>query len=272
MRYGESMRDFTLLNYGQRYGFDNALTAVFPYQFWTTRSMLNWALRAIDRPAMLSNYARLKMFLQQGTMERDGFPSRLKRKMGINLPFLPDWMGEGVFIDPMRQIYPFENFYRPFQQMDQQRGIQVRKTQTLIQGWLADEQISDAEAQEALTTGKGMLWEKAWAQSGDEMQKEIANPFDFMQTMMGASLPIQWAYNMGARHTGKDRTVARYPHGAKCDRRLGIGGPSGINIESPARKAWDCQRLIIYMIIALTVCWLAWLRTERLPQTRRWKP
>ncbi len=237
MRYGESMRDFTLLNYGQRYGFDNALTAVFPYQFWTTRSMLNWALRAIDRPAMLSNYARLKMFLQQGTMERDGFPSRLKRKMGINLPFLPDWMGEGVFIDPMRQIYPFENFYRPFQQMDQQRGIQVRKTQTLIQGWLADEQISDAEAQEALTTGKGMLWEKAWAQSGDEMQKEIANPFDFMQTMMGASLPIQWAYNMAR---GTPEKIGQLPVTRMVQSvtgGLGIGGPSGINIESPARKA-----------------------------------
>lgn len=49
MKWGEFQRDMVLLNYSRRTNFDRLAGMVFPYQFWYTRSMLNWAQRAIDQ-------------------------------------------------------------------------------------------------------------------------------------------------------------------------------------------------------------------------------
>jgi len=84
LRYGERKRDFALLNYSKRYGFDNGLTGLYPYQFWYTRSMVNWMMRMVDRPYWASHYARLADFMN--TYEDDNRPSRLRNKVRIPAP------------------------------------------------------------------------------------------------------------------------------------------------------------------------------------------
>jgi hypothetical protein len=235
MRWGEQQRDMALLNYSRRTNFDNMANMVFPYQFWYTRSVLNWAQRAMDRPAILSNWARLKNF-QQNTVDKPGFPTRLRGKMAIPLPFMPAWMGEGIYVDPFRQLFPFENFFQPFDKLAQQDNLQAKKAQSVLQQMVTDEQISAAQAQEAIQTRQGKLWNTAMAQATNEMDSEIANPFDFMTLMTGTSLPIQWGYNLAMNR--KDNIGQLPPTRAlqAVTGALGIGGPAGVNIEAPFRK------------------------------------
>ena len=44
---------------------------------------------------------------------------------------------------------------------------------------MAEESASEDEVTQALTTQQGVLWDKAWAQAGNEMDKSISNPLDF---------------------------------------------------------------------------------------------
>jgi hypothetical protein len=236
VRWGESKRDFALLNYSKRYGFDSELTFMFPYQFWTSRSMMNWALRAIDRPALLANYARLKTF-SQDAVEREGFPTRLKKKMGFNLPFMPDWMGEGVYADPLRQIFPFENFTRPWEALAEQRNLETRKTESIIQQRIQDGEISADEGQAALDQRKGYVWDNALAEARNQIDEEIENPADFAFKLVGPSLPVSIAYNY---LTGRQEKISQLPVTRLIQNitaAAGIGGPRGINIEAPLRRA-----------------------------------
>ncbi len=75
MRYGEQLRDAALLNYTRRYGIDNYLNLIYPYQFWYTRTMMNWAMRMIDRPAWFAMYARMRRV--QREMERKGLNQQM---------------------------------------------------------------------------------------------------------------------------------------------------------------------------------------------------
>jgi hypothetical protein len=171
--------------------------------------------------------------------------------MGIRLPFLPEWMGEGVFVDPMRLIYPFERFAKPFEKMATQNNIQAKKAATLLQQWMAEESAGEDEVTQALTTQQGVLWDKAWAQAGNEMDKEISNPMDFMALMSGFSLPIQWAYQLAM---GRKDKIGQLPPTRMIQAAtgaLGIGGPEGVNLEAPLRKAVGLPEYDQYHDIAI---------------------
>lgn len=237
LKWGQEARDFSLLNYNRRTNFDTFFGIVFPYQFWYTRSMLNWALRAIDRPAIFANYARLKEF-QQGTVEREGFPTRLTGKIGIRLPFLPEWMGDGVFVDPYRLIFSFSQFGRPVTELAEQNNLVYRKTVSTLQDMAADEEITPEQAQEAIAAGSGEIWDRATARAKKDIDLEIANPFDAMTLMYGPSLPIQYAYQLAM---GRPERISQLPitRGVQAVTGfLGIGGPAGINIGGKIRKAY----------------------------------
>lgn len=236
IRWGETRRDAALLNYSRRYGFDNVLGSAMPYEFWYTRSMLQWALRALGRPAILANYARIRNFAQE-QVERPGFPSRLKKKMGFYLPFMPDWMGEGIYADPMRQIFPFEQLARPFEQWGDQKTQEQRRAEAVLDDMLTEEAITQEEYDQATQTRSGPAWNRALAQARNEIEAEITNPMDFAFTMIGPSLPISIGYNL---LMGRKDRIAQLPATRFIQATtgaLGIGGPRGVNIEGPLRKA-----------------------------------
>jgi hypothetical protein len=56
LRWGMSRRDMALLDYTKRTGADNFFQVLFPYQFWMTRSMMNWGARTMANPAILANF------------------------------------------------------------------------------------------------------------------------------------------------------------------------------------------------------------------------
>lgn len=57
---GERMRDFTLLPYGQTTQLDHAMSYIFPYQFWYSRTYKNWSKRLVTNADLLAGYAKVK--------------------------------------------------------------------------------------------------------------------------------------------------------------------------------------------------------------------
>lgn len=200
-QFAEFRRDSALLNYNRRTNFDNWLSNMFPYLFWTTGSMQMWAIETINRPAMLTNYLRMKKLLETAGTQQDGLPSRLQDHVRIKLPFAPEWMGD-QFVDPLRFVMPFESFAQPIEQM-QKNGYTVQgRAERLLETQLQEGSITQDEFNEAISH-EGSAWENAvsQAQTNDESLKFDA--WDFASLVSSPHAPIVWAYN-AAKGTPED--------------------------------------------------------------------
>lgn len=105
-KLGEYWRDQAMLNYSRRYGYNQYLGYIFPYEFWYTTSLGHWAKKFIQKPGLLATYARMRRALNE---TEEGLPSRLRGMVKFELPFLPDWAGD-AFVDPLSIGLPLENF------------------------------------------------------------------------------------------------------------------------------------------------------------------
>ena len=108
-KYGDMMVDMSLLNYSNRYGFDNMLTMLMPYQFWMTRSVANWSKRMISQPKWFSMMARIEKLVEKN--KKDVLPSRLEGLVGLPMPNMGDGLGSALYIDPVNIMLPFQQFY-----------------------------------------------------------------------------------------------------------------------------------------------------------------
>lgn len=206
VRYGEGMRDFAMLNYSKKYGFDKyILDPIVPYQFWTTRTGMNWLKRVVDRPAIYANMVRLQKFSSR--YERD-LPDRLKGKLKIDAPWLPEWAGGGIYIDPLKTIFPPLNYLQPFEQMARDRNSQQYEAERILQEWAADQKYSEQEIQQAQQTRKGSVWEAAFAEAQIRRKAEVANPFDFMSILLGPAMYLTTPYKL---MTGKGNEISQLP-------------------------------------------------------------
>jgi GGDEF domain-containing protein len=242
IRWGETRRDFALLNYDRRHGYDTLLSAVFPYQFWYTRTMINWLLRMANKPSILANYYRL-MRMASRREEKDGFPQRLKGKVPIPLPFLPEWMGQYGYVDPYRQIFPFLQLATPFVEIAEERNMLIRKTESILKEMRDNEEITDAQLQEALRKRNTPIWKRAYAQAENETEREYRNSADMLFSIYGPSLPIGIAYQYAM---GTPERIGQMPLTRTIQNitgALGIGGPRGINIEGLVRTATGLPKI-----------------------------
>jgi len=231
-KWAENRRDASLLNYSRRYGVDNVLGSIFPYQFWYTRSAMQWALRAIDKPSWLANWARIR-HMQEHTVKMPGFPSRLVGKMRIPVPFLPAWAGGAVYVDPLHQLMPFEQIMRPWDTQLKNEQQQDKRAIYILQDWVGSEKTTEADAAQAAQTKSGPLWDKASAQAALELENDTTNPFDFATSMTGTSLPISWLSSIARGKTDKQSLL---PVTRTIQSMTAWATPGGINIEAPIRK------------------------------------
>lgn len=190
MRYGEQQRDMALLDYGRRYNIDNYLNVAFPYQLWYTRSMMNWAKRMIDKPAWFSMYARVREM--QRKQEQKGIPSRLRGKIRVAAPYLPDWAGGVSYYDPFKQLFPFEQFLNtPLQEMQMDKSRQSQTAIEIMRSQMQRGEITQQEYDQAMKSKDGYVWNRAWTQAGADSENNGAgNPFNMVNMMMGPAMYI----------------------------------------------------------------------------------
>jgi len=235
LRYGKAKRDFALLPYERRYNADTFLQGIMPYEFWYTRSMMNWAVRAMNKPQIIANYLRLQQFFNE-QQRRDGFPTRLRKKAFVRLPFLPEWMGEGVYIDPYRQAFPFLQLTGPFEKMYDQDNQARKQAISILQGKIEDGEIDANEGQAAIDSQNGIIWQEALAQAKNDQDADVQNPVDFARMISGFSLPANILY---LYLTGRQDEISQLPSTRLVQAAtgaLGIGGPRGVNLEGGIRK------------------------------------
>ena len=189
-KFGEMMRDAALLNYSKRYGFDNALTLLFPYQFWNTRSAWNWIQRMGGKGGkMWRRYARLKELEDRN--KKEIMPSRITGKIGIYLPFLPDWMGDALFM-PTSQLSIVGNFMDPLDDWLTDNKAVTATAERYIQEAFDAQDISLEEYQIAMDPAKrngSAAWQEAYAraQTQGDHDRDLGNLF---KQYFGMSLPV----------------------------------------------------------------------------------
>jgi len=234
-RYAKVNRDIALLDYTKRYGADNIAGIVFPYQFWFTRSAMEWAMRAIDHPAYLSQYSRIRDAQERMSKQMPGFPARLRGKMSIPFPWLPEGWGNTIYVDPLKRMFSFEQMLnqtmRPLQQDEANR---ISKAQFLIRQMAEDGQITQAQMSEALNNKAGPIWEKAITQAQMEVEAEIANPIDLVNTMSGFSWPLQVAYQ---KIMGRESKIKAPPSLQAVTNITSFFTPGGVNAGGWLQKA-----------------------------------
>ncbi|MFZ2470641.1 MAG: hypothetical protein WAW52_01740 [Methanothrix sp.] len=195
LNYGDSMRNGAMLDYSRRYGFDNVLGTVFPYQFWYTRSMINWAKRMVDKPSWFAMYTRYQQTQQK--MARDGMPTRLKGKVRIDMPWMPEWMGGGLWIDPVNKLFPFDQFGQPLEQFQMNKNQVDKRAEQIIDEMRQGEAITPTDAKTALETRAGSAWDRAVKQAELELDKS-ASPSSMASMMMQPALWWQVPGNIAA--------------------------------------------------------------------------
>ena len=257
-RFSEFVRDSALLNYNRRTNFDSWLSMVMPFEFWGVHSAYSWAVNSIDRPAMLSNYLRIKKFLNTAYRPEEGLPSRLKGKIRIPLPFAPEWMGKNLFIDPLRMALPFDSWLAPFEQAQQQQAGDIGSAKRVLQELRNDGAITNAEYNQAITTQSGPAWERAIALARQDDSEERLNGFDFMSMLTAPHVPIAWAWDAANnREPGSVLPITNTL--GSIYGLLGIDPAGPLNPEAAIRKQlgfhpfnkWDdyrVERMLVNMV------------------------
>jgi GGDEF domain-containing protein len=192
-KFATMSTDMAMLNYNQRYGFDDIANAFVPYQFWATRNAVNWALSAIDRPYWFAWNHRIHEAQEKMQREEPGFPERLKGKLRISVPFLPDDWGGSIYYDPMHQIFPFEAITTGLDKtLQRDFSNQMRRAQQIVYERMENGDVSEQEAEEALRMQTGSIWDDAYLQAQTDLENEVASPLDLVTTMISPSMDINW--------------------------------------------------------------------------------
>lgn len=241
--WGERMRDLGLLNYNARIGGDNVSVVGMPYVFWPSRTVLNWATRTFDRPSMMANFARLLHFQQQ-QQGAAGYPQRLEGRVRIPIPWLPDWMGDGLYIDPWHQLYPPSMFIDAWLRIAQAEQNEARRADGMIRRWIESNQVSRHEAMAALETRAGPLWEAALTEARMQNEAEFRDPFDYLSLLSGWSYPIEVARQVIAGTPERINPLPVTRAIKTLTAGLGLNEGAGWNIEGPFRRLanipeWD---------------------------------
>jgi hypothetical protein len=156
--------------------------------------------------------------------------------MKMPVPFLPEWAGGGIYVDPFRQMFPFEQFARPWEQRVEDKNQAEKRAAYTIQRWGEDGEEDPQAVQEALQTREGPLWEKALTMAELDVESETSNPWDFINLVMSPSLPIGWAYQA---LRGTPERISQLPATRLIQNvsgALGANQGRGWNIEGPIRR------------------------------------
>lgn len=236
MKWGEISSDMAMLNYNDRYGIDNYLNMAVPYQFWYTRTAINWALTAIDRPAWFANWYRLREMQDKMQRQVPGLPQRLAGKLQIAVPFMPEGWGDTIYYDPYHQIFGFDQMLGQVMRPLLRDFSNTRsRAEYILMEMISNQEVSQAEANEALRLEQNSpLYQRIYAQAQAEIEAEIASPIDMVGAMTGYSLPVSWALErMGLKSKSRfGSTLPIFSTIQNVTALAGVGGPGGVHIPS----------------------------------------
>jgi hypothetical protein len=233
LNVSQAQRDFSLLNYDKRYNFDRVLTAYAPYQFWFTRTMQNWAMRSADRPGMLAFFARMANFMSQGQDDKLPIASRVRGKLRIPFPGLPEWAGGGVYVNPLAKVFPFMEMLRPFERIMQEQHSFENKAYDLLNDWIKTGDVNEDAGRQAQLNKSGPVWERALMAA---QESEGGDALDYMSMFLSPALYISIPQKL---LQGKPEEVGPFPPSRLAQAlaaATGIQGFSKLDVEAAYKR------------------------------------
>ena len=191
-KYAEFRRDMALLNYKERFHYDNTIDLFAPYAFWMTHSMQKWALSSLDNPAMLTTYMRMRKGLETMGAPKQGVPSRLMRSIKIPLFNPPAWLGDKYFINPMNLMLPFDQMLYPWEQLEQRADNDTRRAEEAIREMVQSGMITAEQGQEAVQMQSGQAWDRAVSIAESSPSRD--DNYDIANIFASFHAPLTWGY------------------------------------------------------------------------------
>ena len=252
VRFGEYRRDSALLNYNRRYEYNAMLDVVSPFSFWLTQSVQKWAIESVNRPQMLAYYLRIKKMMETMGAPGEGFPSRLSDSFRIKVPFMPEWMGDSIFVDPLGVALPISQWSSPFEQWHQQQFRIDGRAESVLQQWMEQGKYDSAKLQNAMENHEGNLWELALSTASSQMESGDG-ALDYISMLISPHAPLQWGWKLlqGRQEdigplapVGRTMRIASAFLGVnRGDPSKGIIGNAREAIGLPAFDKWDDYRI-----------------------------
>lgn len=110
-------RDWALLDYRDRRAFDAGFQAIFPWGYWHSRALPNWAMSIARNPSIMSQYARYKRLLREHNEQDPTIPEWARGQIVLHPPGV-----EGAFyFDLEATLNPLGNWFDVFEDEDQQK-------------------------------------------------------------------------------------------------------------------------------------------------------
>jgi hypothetical protein len=235
-RFAEWKRDAALLNYRRTKHINTNMSILAPYAFFATETIGKWFIHSIDKPTAFATYLRLRKMMATAGAPEQGFPSRLRKSLRFKAPFMPDWLGGELFVDPLGVALPFGIYEYPLEAMQRQANSDQSRAERVLETMAAERQITQAEYEQALAARDGPIWNRAMAlaQTQDENRDGL---FDFASMVWSPHAPLSWAFNF-ARGT-PEKIGPLMPISRTAKRLYGMFGIEPLTHPAFGTRAWN---------------------------------
>lgn len=185
VNYGKTMVDHTLLNYTEKRGIDKLLEFVYPYHFWYTQSITEWSKALLSRPSIGAAWAKYKQMLRTNGIK--GLPTRLGGRSPVYIPWLEDYLGDTLWINPGAKIMPLESIFQPITTLADRSGRIADAAVSYINRKFQSGEITEQQARTAIADRSSQVWYDAiaYAQTSEEA-------FDPMSAASWSMQPGPW--------------------------------------------------------------------------------
>jgi hypothetical protein len=207
MEQAKELTNFALTDYGLKRGFDSYLSMVAPFSYWYTRQGRNFAIRMMQNPAMLAQVLRWKYWIEKENKKR-GVRGRFAGQLRLPLSEVVPGMSD-VYVDPLAIIFPMAQWFNTDMN-------DAGKANTAVQ------QLMQLGENVGLRPSPILDW-----------------PLRF-SNMMVSRQPGQEGYAEEMAAYGRPSIGNLLPQTGAIQgltAAAGIGGPTGVDIESIPRKA-----------------------------------
>lgn len=192
MDFAKLSRDHSLLNYTQRRGIDGLMGHIFPYHYWYTTSVTEWAKHLIGAPMVGSAWSKYEELRRRNGML--GFPSRMEGKFWIPAPWLPDYLGDEIFSSPQSRLMPLESIMQPVSLYSDLSETMTQNTIYKINDMVRQGMISPAQAAASIQSGGDEIWQDALAEAILEDDGALSDSVTLASQLMGVAPWWQTSY------------------------------------------------------------------------------
>jgi hypothetical protein len=159
----------------------------------------------VSNPSIGATYAKYKELLRRNGLK--GLPSRLAGKSPLYAPWLPEELGDTLWINPMAKAFPLDSITQPITNLSDLSYDISNAAMRKIDEMKRAGYISAEQANEAKLTRSGVIWQNAVATA----QMESGDKLDPMSMVSLTMQPAPWFTIPYYAATGQKEKITTFP-------------------------------------------------------------